>query len=84
MNHLPDKLTERAALDHIKKYPRCSNALLARELGFSVGGTEKLLRRLRGAGHIRQTGKGRARFMFPVEHLTSGGISHADEPLPEG
>jgi Winged helix-turn-helix DNA-binding len=84
MNHFPDKLTERAVLDHIKKYPRCSNALLAREIGFSVGGTEKLLRRLRGARHIRQTGKGCARFMFSVEHLTSGGISHADEPLPEG
>jgi hypothetical protein len=75
MNHLPDKLTERAALDHIKQHPRCSNALLARVLGFSVCGVEKLLRRLRDAGHIQQRGKGRARyFLFPVEHLTTGGI----------
>lgn len=84
MNHLPDKLTARAALDHIKQHPRCSNASLARVLGFSVCGVEKLLRRLRDAGHIRQTGKGRARFMFPVEHLTSGGISNAGESLPKG
>jgi hypothetical protein len=75
MNHLLGKLTERAALDHIRKSPRCSNASLAKVLGFSVGGVEKLLRRLRAAGHIQQRGKGRARyFLFPVEHLTTGGI----------
>ena len=75
MNHLPGKLSERAALNHIRKYPRCSNALLAKAIGFSVCGVEKLLRRLRAGGHIQQTGKGRARyFMFPVEHLTAGGV----------
>ena len=85
MNHLPDKLTERAALDHIKQHPRCSNASLARVLGFSICGVEKLLRRLRDAGHIQQNGKDRARyFLFPVEHLTSGGISDAGESLPRG
>ena len=85
MNQHPDKLTERAALDHIKQHPRCSNASLARVLGFSVCGAEKLLRRLRDAGHIQQNGIGRARyFMFPVEHHTSGGISDASEPLPKG
>ena len=74
MNQLLGKLTERAALDHIRKSPRCSNASLAKVLGFSLCGAEKLLRRLRDAGHIQQRGKGRARFMFLVEHLTTGGI----------
>jgi hypothetical protein len=85
MKHNAEKLTERTALDHIKKYPGSSNASLARVLGFSVGGVEKLLRRLRATGHIRQRGKGRARlFLFPVEHLTSGGVSKAGDSLPRG
>ena len=68
MNHLPNKLTERAALDHIKQHPRCSNSSLARVLGFSVGGVEKILRRLRTAEHIQQRGKGRA----PLFRVPSG------------
>jgi hypothetical protein len=69
---LPDlSLVERIALSAIAERPACSNAALARLLGFSERGIESMLRRLRERRLIEQIGKGRARAhgrMFPVEH----------------
>lgn len=54
-------LVERIVLDHIDRFPGCSNGRLAKLTGLSVRGIEAMLVRLRKHGYIRRIGQGRAR-----------------------
>jgi hypothetical protein len=76
---LPLVINEKIALVRINEDPRCRNADLAKSIGITERGAKKLLQRLRSAGHVEQTRKGRARRLYLTFHVEQG----TEFPNPE-
>jgi hypothetical protein len=75
-------LLERIVLDHIHRFPACSNRRLAKRTGLSVRGIEAMLARLRKHNFVRPVGRGRSRrheLLFDVEHHMNCGKNESEK-----
>lgn len=76
---LPLSISEKIALTLIDENPLCKNANLAASIGITERGMNKMVQRLKSAGHLQQVRRERARRLFLTFHVETG----TEFPEPE-